>query len=241
MAIEHSIGLKTEKQHKKATHACIRCQQKKCKCVKITTLIGGKTTCKECIKKNLHCTYKQQQKRGPLNITTAKNTNSAIETDLQIIKPKKAKTFTVVTKKSSDKNANSDSNIGRKAVGPWIHKTNTLPNSLLNLPLDSDSEAEETATKHDILHAEINTTKSILNGAGERNGESLFEYLLYGYSEAPTNNSGSYEFNNKEAASDKRERIIKDCLAITTNLRKTLPNQVQMDINSLETLLKQLK
>lgn len=239
MAIEHSIDLKTEKQHKKATHACIKCQQKKCKCVKISTLINGKTTCKECIKKNLHCIYKQQQKRGPLNITTAKDTSIGLEASSKVQKLKKAKVLTVVAKKSSDIGANTELNIGKKAVGSWIHKTNTLPNSLLNLPLDSDSETEE--TKNNILQAEINSTKNLLNGAGERNGESLFEYLLYGYSEAPTTNTGAYEFNGKKAISDKREQIIKDCLTITNKLSKSLSNQAQLDVISLETLLKQLK
>lgn len=259
--------LKTVKKvQKKATHACIRCQQKKCKCIPTETLINGKKTCEGCMKRNLHCLFKEQHKRGPINPqSSSSNTNAENEnTDKlngkkiavkKIIKPKtQIKNDLSDTKRLSNVNkllgngngidiqnkpginkfpTNINNNNNKNSIGSnnssefsaavantagqgrWIYKSNTLPISLLNLPLDSDSDNEDndvndlhkptnnnnnkpllispetlTNTEHttntDITNNNNNNNSRINAYADrDRSSEALFEYLLYGYNTVP--------------------------------------------------------
>ena len=101
--------LKTVKKvQKKATHACIRCQQKKCKCIPTETLINGKKTCEGCMKRNLHCLFKEQHKRGPINPQTSTSNNAENE-NTDKLNGKKIAVKKIIKPKTQIKNDLSDS------------------------------------------------------------------------------------------------------------------------------------
>ncbi|OBA28281.1 hypothetical protein HANVADRAFT_51603, partial [Hanseniaspora valbyensis NRRL Y-1626] len=258
--------LKTDKKvQKKATHACIRCQQKKCKCIPTETLINGEKTCEGCMKRNLHCLFKEQHKRGPINPQTSSFNNISENENTDKLNGKKIAVKKIIKPKTQIKNDLSDikklnnvnkllgngndidvqnkleinkfptsinNNNNKNSIGSngssefsaaiantagqgrWIYKSNTLPISLLNLPLDSDSDNEDnevtdlhkpnnnnnnkpllispetlTNTEHttntDITNSNNNNGR--INGYEDRDrsSEALFEYLLYGYNTVP--------------------------------------------------------
>lgn len=201
---------------RKATHACVRCQAKKCKCIPTRTLIQGQPSCEGCFKKNLICTFKEQLKRGPVNLQSAKLVGDKTENKIP-------------------NHANAD-NI-------WIHKSKTLPVSVLNLPFESDSDTEHNHERLNTLEeayskevSSDNMTPS--NWSKERNGEILFEYLLYGYNGSDGNSKGVND-NYENSPRDKTD-IIKECFEITARLKRNSSADMKGEILSLENLLKKL-
>ncbi|XBW38603.1 hypothetical protein QEN19_004192 [Hanseniaspora menglaensis] len=191
------------KRQKKVTHACIRCQVKKCKCIPTFQKIDGKTTCKNCFKKNVFCIFKKQNKRGPLTNTdfNARNKNTSVPNKTPI------------------------------SANTWIHKTNTLPMSLLNLPLDSDSDNEDQHRERDTQSNNANMIKGPWEN--EKSDEALLEYILYGYNDSKTTTLSKRPHNNKSF-------LIKEGFEIISKMRRTASQSLQPDITALEKILKQI-